>query len=56
MKGNPEVIAYLNQLLAGELAAAWITGSPCPLDADTRDAVDPGRWWLRPPRALPAAD
>ena len=43
-------------VLAGELAAAWITGSPCPLDADTRDAVDPGRWWMRPPRAVPAGD
>ena len=37
-------------VLAGELAASWITGAPCPLDADTRDAVDPARWWLRPPR------
>lgn len=29
--------------LAGELLASWITGSPCPVEAALRDALDPAR-------------
>jgi tRNA 5-methylaminomethyl-2-thiouridine biosynthesis bifunctional protein len=33
--------------LCGELLASWITGAPCPAEADLRDALDPARGWLR---------
>lgn len=33
--------------LCGELLASWITGSPCPVEADLRDALDPARVGLR---------
>jgi len=33
--------------LCGELLASWVSGSPCPLEADLRDALDPARGWLR---------
>jgi tRNA 5-methylaminomethyl-2-thiouridine biosynthesis bifunctional protein len=33
--------------LAGRLLAHWITGSPCPVEVDLRDAMDPARWALR---------
>ncbi len=33
--------------LGGELLASWITGAPCPLEADLRDALDPARHALR---------
>ncbi len=33
--------------LAGELLAHWVTGSPCPVEADLRDALDPARWVVR---------
>ncbi|CAH0352639.1 FAD-dependent 5-carboxymethylaminomethyl-2-thiouridine(34) oxidoreductase MnmC [Aquabacterium sp. CECT 9606] len=29
--------------LAGELLASWVTGSPCPVEAALRDALDPAR-------------
>ena len=29
--------------LAGEVLASWITGAPCPVSADLRDAIDPAR-------------
>ncbi|MDI1259053.1 FAD-dependent 5-carboxymethylaminomethyl-2-thiouridine(34) oxidoreductase MnmC [Aquabacterium sp.] len=29
--------------LAGELLASWVTGSPCPIEASLRDALDPAR-------------
>jgi len=29
--------------LAGEVLASWITGAPCPVAADLRDAIDPAR-------------
>ena len=29
--------------LAGELLASWVTGSPCPIEAPLRDALDPAR-------------
>lgn len=29
--------------LAGQLVAAWISGAPCPVDADLREALDPAR-------------
>ncbi len=34
-------------VLAGRLLAHWVTGSPCPLEADLRDAMDPARWLSR---------
>lgn len=33
--------------LAGELLAHWVTGSPCPVEADLRDALDPARFLAR---------
>lgn len=30
-------------VLCGELLASWATGSPCPVEADLRDALDPAR-------------
>jgi tRNA 5-methylaminomethyl-2-thiouridine biosynthesis bifunctional protein len=30
--------------LAGQMLAAWVTGAPQPLDGDSRDAVDAGRF------------
>lgn len=33
--------------LAGELLAHWVTGSPCPVETDLRDALDPARWVVR---------
>jgi tRNA 5-methylaminomethyl-2-thiouridine biosynthesis bifunctional protein len=35
--------------LAGRLLASWVTGSPCPVEADLRDALDVGRWVARRP-------
>ncbi len=32
--------------LCGELLASWVTGVPCPVEADLRDALDPARAWL----------
>lgn len=34
-------------LLAGELLASWLTGSPCPVPQSLRDALDPARFWSR---------
>lgn len=39
--------------LGAELLASWITGAPCPVEADLRDAVDPARFALRAARAQP---
>ena len=33
--------------LGGEVLASWITGAPCPVEADLRDALDPARYALR---------
>lgn len=33
--------------LAGRLLAAWVAGSPMPVAARLRDAVDPARWLVR---------
>lgn len=34
-------------VLAGRLLAHWVTGAPCPVEADLRDAMDPARWLSR---------
>lgn len=34
-------------VLAGQLLAHWMTGSPCPVEADLRDALDPARFVAR---------
>lgn len=36
--------------LAGQLLAAWVTGSPMPVEAALRDALDPARWQVRAAR------
>ena len=36
--------------LAGALLAHWVTGSPCPLESDLRDALDPARFLSRSQR------
>ncbi|HRH29851.1 MAG TPA: FAD-dependent oxidoreductase, partial [Aquabacterium sp.] len=33
--------------LAARLLAHWVAGSPCPVEADLRDALDPARWLSR---------
>ena len=33
--------------LAARLLAHWVVGSPCPVEADLRDALDPARWLSR---------
>jgi tRNA 5-methylaminomethyl-2-thiouridine biosynthesis bifunctional protein len=33
--------------LAAELLAHWVTGSPCPVESDLRDALDPARFVAR---------
>jgi tRNA 5-methylaminomethyl-2-thiouridine biosynthesis bifunctional protein len=33
--------------LAADLLAHWVTGSPCPVEADLRDALDPARFLVR---------
>lgn len=33
--------------LASELLSHWVTGSPCPVEADLRDALDPARFLVR---------
>lgn len=37
-------------VLGARLLASWITGTPSPLEADLRDALDPARYALRRPR------
>ncbi len=34
-------------MLAGELLAHWVCGTPCPVEAELRDAVDPARFLAR---------
>lgn len=34
-------------VLAGQLLAHWMTGTPCPVEADLRDALDPARFVAR---------
>jgi tRNA 5-methylaminomethyl-2-thiouridine biosynthesis bifunctional protein len=34
--------------LGGQLLASWVAGSPSPLEADLREALDPARFALRP--------
>lgn len=36
--------------LAGELLAHWVTGAPCPVEAELRDAMDPARFLARQQR------
>lgn len=36
--------------LGGQLLASWMSGAPCPLEADLRDALDPARQLLRAAR------
>jgi tRNA 5-methylaminomethyl-2-thiouridine biosynthesis bifunctional protein len=45
-------------VLAGRLLAHWVTGAPCPIEADLRDALDPARWLSREATRMPkpAAD
>ncbi|MGQ0600010.1 FAD-dependent 5-carboxymethylaminomethyl-2-thiouridine(34) oxidoreductase MnmC [Aquabacterium sp.] len=33
--------------LAAELLAHWVTGAPCPVEVDLRDALDPARFLVR---------
>ncbi len=44
--------------LCGELLAAWVAGTPCPVEADLRDVLDPARagWSARRRVAGPAAE
>lgn len=37
-------------LLAGRLLSHWVTGAPCPVEADLRDALDPARFVAREAR------
>ena len=37
-------------VLGARLLASWISGAPCPLEADLRDALDPARQLLRAKR------
>lgn len=37
-------------VLAAELLASWVTGAPCPVDSELRDALDPARFVLRAQR------
>lgn len=39
--------------IGAELLASWIGGTPCPLEADLRDALDPARFALRQRRLSP---
>ncbi len=39
--------------LAGGLLAHWMTGSPCPVESDLRDALDPARFEARQARRAP---
>ena len=36
--------------LMGEVLAAWVSGSPMPIEARLRDAIDPARWIVRAAR------
>lgn len=36
--------------LAGQVLAAWVAGSPMPVEAALRDALDPARWLVRAAR------
>lgn len=36
--------------LAGRLLSHWVTGAPCPVEVELRDALDPGRLALKPHR------
>lgn len=40
--------------LAGELLAHWVTGMPCPVEAELRDALDPARFLARQHRHSPS--
>lgn len=37
-------------VLAGELLAHWVCGTPCPVEAELRDALDPARFLARSQR------
>ena len=34
-------------MLAGDLLAHWVCGTPCPVEAELRDALDPARFLAR---------
>jgi tRNA 5-methylaminomethyl-2-thiouridine biosynthesis bifunctional protein len=36
--------------LAAQMLAAWMEGTPMPLQADLVDALDPARWLVRKAR------
>lgn len=42
-------------VLSADLLAHWVTGSPCPVEADLRDALDPARFLARQAARSPAA-
>ncbi|WP_295644828.1 FAD-dependent 5-carboxymethylaminomethyl-2-thiouridine(34) oxidoreductase MnmC [uncultured Methylibium sp.] len=42
--------------LCGELLASWVAGTPCPVEADLRDTLDPARAWLAARRRVALAD
>lgn len=37
--------------LGARVLASWVTGAPCPVESDLRDALDPARAALRSPRS-----
>jgi tRNA 5-methylaminomethyl-2-thiouridine biosynthesis bifunctional protein len=37
--------------LGARVLASWVTGAPCPIESDLRDALDPARAALRSPRS-----
>jgi len=41
--------------LAGRLIAHWVAGTPCPVEADLRDAMDPARFLAREARTADRA-
>ena len=38
--------------LAAQMLAAWVEGTPMPLEADLVDALDPARWQVRQARQM----
>ena len=41
-------------VLAGQLLSHWVTGAPCPVEVDLRDALDPARFVARTARGAGA--
>ncbi len=42
--------------LCGELLASWVAGTPCPVEGDLRDTLDPARAWLAARRRVGLRD